>query len=457
MKKRKRKSGYLRLLTVNTKRIIRFFNSELWIVAPDNTKSINKVLITPLRVIYMTVYSFVKNMVYSKASYLTYNTVLSIVPTFAIIVGIAKGFGFFDNVKDTLHNYLPNHYGQIDRIFMYVDNYLSHVKGGLFIGLGFVMLLYTVLMMMSSIEESLNGIWQAPFSRSWTSRIFKYIGFFLLFPIIITMSSVFTVTYQTVRRTIVQEYVFIEPVMNFFLALMPVVLIILLFTMLYIAMPNVKVKFFPAIIAGAVSGIAFQLFQMVYISGILWISQYNAIYGSFAVFPLLLLWLNFSWMIFLFGAQLAFCIQNSNTYYFYNYLNSISNRYEDFVALVVMSQISEEFKNIDTKGISVNHIANKCNIPMVICNNTVNRLLKIGVINEIKNNGKEDVTTLQPAIDTSILTTRMLLERLYRYGNEELPIDRFNRFYPMWQSVCSLHKTITLEMLDKPICELKEV
>lgn len=457
MKKGKKKSGFLRSLNVNTKRVIRFFSSELWMVTPSEAKGIKNALIAPLRVVYMTIYSFINNMVYSKASYLTYNTVLSLVPTFAIIVGIAKGFGFFDNVKDTLQSYLPNHYGQIDKIFLYVDNYLSQVKGGLFIGLGFVMLLYTVLMMMSSIEETLNGIWQAPFSRSWTSRIFKYIGFFLLFPIIITVSSAFTVVYQTLRRTIVQDYVFIEPLMNFFLALMPIVLIIMLFTMLYMTMPNVKVKFMPAIIAGTVSGISFQLFQMIYISGMLWISQYNAIYGSFAVFPLLLLWLNFSWMIFLFGAQLAFCIQHANTYYFYNYLNTISNRYEDFVALIVMSEISETFKDIDVKGVSVKQISDRCNIPMVICNNTVNRLLKVGVINEINNNGKEDEAMLQPAIDTSVMTVRLLLERLYRYGNEDLPIDRFGRFAHIWKNVCLLHKGITPEDLDKPIGKLKSL
>ena len=284
-------------------RLYRFITLDMWLLSRDRLSLPLRFLVATLRVLYMTVSAYLKEGIGMLASSLSYSTVLSIVPMLAVIVGIAKGFGLQNDVRIALNNALPGHQVELDKTFAYVENYLQQVQGGLFIGVGLALLFYTVLMLISTIEDTFNRLWQAPHARPWTRRIINYLGAFVLFPLLLTISSGTTLFLSTLNHTYLSELKIISTLTSEILGLLPYVLIIFTFTVIYLLIPNVRVRFVPALIAGVVAGLSFQAFQALYINGVLWISRYNAIYGSFAAVPLALLWIQLSWIIVLLGAH----------------------------------------------------------------------------------------------------------------------------------------------------------
>lgn len=439
MKHQDEKKHWIRTIKYQILRSIRFVSIDMWRVSPSELKQPFRSISSTLQVVYITVRSFIMDDLTSKASSLTYNTVLSIVPMLAVIVGIAKGFGLQTIVHDALLDALPSHGKEINQAFIYVENYLGQVQGELFVGLGLIILLYTVLMLIASIEDTFNLIWQAPHPRPWGRRILDYLGLFILLPILMTASSLLTLVRSSIEGLINLDSggIIIAPIVEGAMHLIPFIISISLFTGLYMFLPNVKVRFVPALIAGSIAGLAFQIFQALYISGMLWISRYNAIYGSFAVFPLLLLWMQLSWTIVLIGAQLSYAIQNIKSFAFGDASKRISRRYKDFVSIIIMSRITQRFTEQSATPYQAETLSQECQIPLRLTTNTLARLEEIGLITEINHGRSTESGYYQPAIDTELLTVDYLLDRLDRFGVEDFRIDREQRFLPQWQATLS--------------------
>jgi membrane protein len=139
----------------------------------------------------------------------------------------------------------------------------------------------------------------------------------LISPVLVLMSGSATVFITTQVTQITQKVELlgvISPLISFLLKFSPYVLIWALFTILYIIMPNTKVNFKAGLLGGVVAGTLYQIAQWAYISFQISAAKYNAIYGSFAALPLFLMWLQISWWIVLFGAELSFANQNVHTY-----------------------------------------------------------------------------------------------------------------------------------------------
>lgn len=413
----------------------RFITVDMWCLGPDEIPHPFRLLVNTLKVLYMSTKSFIFDDLMSRASSLTYNTVLSIVPMLAIIVGIAKGFGLQNVVHDSLAEAFPGQEKQLSQVFVYVENYLDQVQGGLFIGFGLIVLLYTVLMLVASIEDAFNSIWQAPHSRPWSRRIFDYFGFFLLLPVLITGSSLVSILATTFKNTVSPDVQIISSMMQLTLNLVPYVFSIGILVSLYMFLPNVRVGFVPALISGTLAGIAFQIFQSLYISGVLWISRYNAIYGSFAAFPLLLLWMQLSWTITLFGAQLCYSIQNLKRFSFGEASLKASRRYFDFVTLLVASKIVQRFALENSKPYRAESLSSECKIPLRLVGQVLARLTEIGIINEISYGEQGEEGYYHPAIDPEILTVGYVIDKLDRYGYENFRIDTEDTYRAQWEAM----------------------
>ena len=318
----------------------RFIRLDMWRFKPSDLSPLRRTWVASLRVLYMSIQAYLEEGIGTLAGSLTYSTVLSVVPMLAVIIGIAKGFGLQEVVREALTNTLPGHDQQFERTFTYVENYLGQVQGGLFIGLGLLILFYTVLMLISTIEDAFNKLWQAPYPRSWSRRIVNYFGAFILLPLILTVSSGTTLFLSTLNHTYLGSLEVISTLTTQLLSLVPYVLITLAFTGLYFFVPNVRVRFLPALIAGVISGIAFQLFQGLYISGVLWISKYNAIYGSFAAVLLALLWMQLSWLIVLLGAQISYAIQHVWHFNAPPSADTPSRYYQDLLFITLTAEIT---------------------------------------------------------------------------------------------------------------------
>lgn len=265
------------------------------------------------RVLYLTIRFFTEKRVTAQAAALTYSTLLSMVPILAVVFAIARGFGYNKYIELWFRKIMSTQPQIADLIVDFVNRYLAHTQSGIFLGIGLLFMLFTVLMLVNNIEETFNEIWQVSNARPIMRSIVNYLAMFFIFPIMIIISMGVAIVMATVAD-VIDDIALLAPAIHLLLDFSPYLLMSLLFILLYVYMPNTKVKWSCAIIPGILAGVAMHILQLFYIYSQIWVTGYNAIYGSFAALPLFMLWLQISWTICLFGAQLTYTNQNLNRF-----------------------------------------------------------------------------------------------------------------------------------------------
>ncbi|MDR0394751.1 MAG: YihY/virulence factor BrkB family protein [Tannerella sp.] len=432
-KKKEKKNIILRVSELFTW-LIRFITYDIWRMTENEMSGLKKGYIFIVKTIILALRGFKREDLFTKASALTYSTLLAIVPMLAVVVGIASGFGVRETVRESLYTYFPGHKIELGKAFDFADNYLSMAQGGVFIGIGLLLLLYTIVSLISTIENSFNEIWQVKKGRSWNRKITDYLAFFIILPAMITVSSGLSLFTSTMQNLFLDEYVFLTPVADFLLTLAPYVITVLFFTVLYILVPNTKVRFLNALAAGFVVGCAFQGFQLIYISGQIWVSKYNAIYGSFAALPLLFLWLQVSWILSLFGAEIAYASQNVKKFSFERDSKNISRRYEDFLLMLIASLIVKRFEKGETPY-TADEISDANRIPIRLATDMLYLLAELGIITEVRPEEDERVVRYQPALDINKISVSFLFRKRDEYGSENFKIDISCKFRKEWQAL----------------------
>ena len=389
-------------------------------------------------VIRITAKHFLDDELQLRASALTYNTLLAIVPILALLIAIAGGFGFEKIIESQILESFPAQRDTLSTAFQFVDNYLKFSRSGVIIGIGVVFLLWSVISLLSNIELTMNKIWQAK-ERSLYHKINDYTSLFIILPILMILSSGTSVLITTFLKDAEETLGFITPLIYKLLELSPYFFTIIFFTVAYMLIPNTKVKFKYALTAGIICGIAFQIFQFVYLNGQIWVSKYNAIYGSFAFLPLLLLWMQLSWLIFLFGVLLSFSMQTAD-YGNEDKLKKISSQYYDFILLIISCVIVQRFDK-GLPPLTLQNISKSYNIPIRVTKLIINKLLDAGIIIETLNDD-ERVPSYQPAFDISKLTVGMLLNRVDEEGAGETSfrVNRNDKYKLQWDTVISARK-----------------
>lgn len=445
-KEKKPLAGRIRALV---KRIVRFVTYDIWRITGDEVSGLKELYIDAIKTVILAVKGFINDNLQTKASALTYSTMLSIVPMLAVLIGIAKGFGFQNAVRTQLMNYFPGHETQFIQAFGFVENYLAQAQGGVFLGVGLIVLLYTVVNLLSSIEETLNGIWQIKKSRSWYRKITDYLSLILILPVLLTAASGLSLFISTIQNSFMGNFILVTPIVETLLTIAPYIITSLAFTGLYLVLPNTKVRLVNALIAGFVAGSAFQFFQFIYISGQIWVSKYNAIYGSFAALPLLLLWLQLSWLICLFGAELCYASQNVKKFSFERDSKNISRRYKDFITLLITTLIVKRFEKGE-KPYTADELSQSYRIPSRITTQLLNLLTEINIIVEVLCGDDERDIYYQPAIDINKLSVGYLFKRIDEYGSENFKIDTTRLFNEEWKVLLQTRK----EMFEASDCVL---
>lgn len=265
------------------------------------------------RIMYLTIRFFTEKRVTAQAAALTYSTLLSLVPILAVVFAIARGFGYNKYIEIWFRQMMSSQPQVADLIVDFVNRYLVHTQSGVFLGVGLLFMLYTVLMLVNNVEETFNEIWRVSNARPLMRSLVNYLAMFFVFPIMILVSMGLSIFMATVANA-VEHFALLSSAVRLLLDVSPFLLLSLLFVLLYVYMPNTKVKWSCAIIPGILAGGAMYLLQLFYIYSQIWVTGYNAIYGSFAALPLFMLWVQISWTICLFGAQLTYTNQNLNRF-----------------------------------------------------------------------------------------------------------------------------------------------
>lgn len=438
---KKKKTSFIdRIIHLVTK-TIHFVTYDMWRITSNDVAGAKGLGINAVKAISLSIRSFVNENLQSRASALTYSTLLAIVPMLAVLLGIAKGFGFQDIVRDVLMDTFPGHDNELNKAFEFVESYLAQAQGGVIIGIGLILLLYTVINLISNVEKTFNDIWQQKKSRSFARKVTDYLALFLIIPVMMTASSGVSLFVSTLQNTILDEFVFLTPVVDLALRIAPFVITSLVFAGLYIFLPNIKVKFLPGLIAGIIAGCAFQIFQFVYISGQIWVTKYNAIYGSFAAIPLLLLWVQLSWVICLFGGALAYAIQNVRKFNFESDSRNISRRYKDFVTITIMSLITKRFVKGE-KPYTADELSQDYHIPIRLATDVLYQLTEVNLLTEVIDEKDEWTIYYHPAIDVNQITISSVLKLIDEQGSENFKIDHSSLFNAQWQAILRTRKEI---------------
>lgn len=433
---RKPKKSLAKCMSYSFRMAYKFITVDMWRIFPDETTGVKGKMTNTLRVLYITIAEFIEGNTMRKSAALTYSTILSIVPLLAILISIAAAFGVQETVQQQLYEYLPAHRLELSQGLEFAQKYIAETKGGgLFIGIGVIFLLWAVISLLSSIEDTINDVWQIKEARSWSRRILGYLAAFILLPVLMTLSSGINIFISSLGNVNVIDSISLTPIVTLLLHVVSFCIVIGIFTTLFLIFPNTRVHFSSALIGGTVAGIGFSLFQWVYISGMLWVTKYNAIYGSFAAIPLLLMYINFSWVICLFGAHLSYAIENTSLYLFRAEKDNVSRRFQDFVALILMKKIATAFKSERSKPYSIEGLSKESRIPITVVRDMLNRLVATGLIREIPNIDLPRTLRYMPNVDIHTISVQKILHALDTLGFENLSQETYKRFDQEWQTI----------------------
>lgn len=248
-----------------------------------------------------------------RAMSLVYTTVIAIVPLIAIVFSVLKGFGLHEQVEPALLDALSD---LGDKRFEIVDSvmgFINNVNVGVLGSLGFAILLFSVISMMQKIERAFNATWKINRGRQLSERLRDYLSVIFAGPLLIFLSAALTTSFQT---SIVYEYVTSigagEWLVYFFSKLLPYLLMTVGFALLYLILPNTKVRLPAALIGGLVTAIFWKAMGWGVSQFIANSAASVAIYSAFASVIILMVWMQLAWLVLLIGASVAFYVQNAD-------------------------------------------------------------------------------------------------------------------------------------------------
>lgn len=268
------------------------------------------------RILTAAVTEFLKDQCLLRASALTFYTLLSVVPVLAVIFAIAKGFGLEKHLERELMEQMAGQQEALERIMAFARNLLENTRGGLIAGVGVATMFWSAFKVLGQIEAALNAMWEVGTPRSWVRRFCDYLAVMLLAPILLLTAGGANVFIRTQLDAVVQRFEIVGllgPLVLQTLRATPLVLTWALFLMIYMAIPNTRVRWGAAAAGAAVGAVFYQLVQWIYIDLQVGVAKQNAIYGSFAALPLFLAWVQVSWIIVLFGAEICEAVQHSDS------------------------------------------------------------------------------------------------------------------------------------------------
>ena len=399
-----------------------FLKEDIWLLQEQKLPLFKSLFIKSLKVIILSAQGFSRDLCPLRAAALTLYSILSIVPVIAMLFGIAKGFGFETLFEQQLLQHALHQDAMVLQLISFAHKLLESAKGEVIGGIGIIVLFWTIINVIGNIEESFNFIWKISKGRSISRKFSDYLSLMLLAPILLIASSSMTVFLTTKIAwliTVIELPAFGTWLVLKALSLSPLVLMSTLFSVTFIFMPNHKINYNVGIIAGIITGILYHLTQWLYLSLQIGVSNYNAVYGSFAALPLLVVWLQTCWMIVLLGCEVAFFLQNYDIYRNNNRFADLSFSLKKVLALQVVHLIVKNFIEFQ-KPVTAIEIATRLVMPIAIIQTVLSNLMASHILVEFKGQDDSD-EVYQPAVDINILTIAYVVTALEESGQNQLP------------------------------------
>ena len=392
-----------------------FIFKDIWRADYNNMTTRRRSMFHVLKILVIAVRGFVENGCAVRASALTYFTLLSVVPIVALAFAIAKGFGLEEFVENLIRESFAANPDTANYLISFSSSMLEKTKGGLIAGIGIVMLMYSVFQLLSNIEEAFNYMWNIKKHRPLLRKVTDYISIMIFTPILLIIASSATFFVRTKLDDYFTDY--LSPLLTVIINVLPYFLMSVLFTLVYLIMPNTKVNIKSSLVAGVITGVVFQTWQWIFVTFQVGVSEYGAVYGSFAALPLFLAWLQTSWIIVLLGCEIAYSVQNVNHYSTELSAGNISPRLMKRVAMLLMTKIIRNFAESKPPKDAVTW-SEELKISQKLFLHTAQRLQDVGLLVEIRNDGGGSPIYM-PATDIANISLDTICSRIESYGEDD--------------------------------------
>lgn len=426
------------------KNLTQFINTDIWRIRAGKLPRSQSFLINQLRIFLLAFHGFNEDKCQLRASALTFYSLLSIVPVLAMAFGIAKGFGLDKMLETQILAKMPGQEEVVGQIIGYANIFLENTKGGIIAGVGVALLFWTVIKVLGNIEDCFNEIWGVQKERTLARKFSDYLSIMLICPILLVASSSLTVLVTSQVTFVLSKLSFLGPVaavILYALKILPYCVMWVLFTFIYIFMPNIKVNFRSGLLGGIIAGTIYQVVQWGYITFQVGVSNYGAVYGSFAALPLFLVWLQISWLIVLFGAEISFAEQNVDTYEFEPDSLRASASFKKMVALSVAHLCVRKFDR-GQAPLTASEISHELEIPIRLLQLVLFELTESGVLCEVRpEDGKS--SAYQPARDIEDLTIQTVSDLMDKKGVDNIPLAETQEVNVIRQSLETMNQIFT--------------
>jgi membrane protein len=403
----------------------RLKTAENWILAnPDPPQNWPwNWLYTAGRTAYALVRDMVSGHLALHAMSLVYTTLLSIVPLLALSFSVLKALGVHQRMEPMLFQFFepmgPQGIQLAEQILGFVDN----MKVGVLGSVGLALLVYTVISLVQKIERSFNMIWRVPDMRSMAQRFSNYLSVIMVGPLL--MVSAIGVSATIFSSTVVQTLMEIEPlgsIILFVSRFTPFLLVVGAFTFVYIFIPNTRVKLKYAFVGGLIAGISWQAAGMLFASFVAGSAKYAAIYSSFAIGIILLIWVYLNWMILLLGSSIAFYLQNPG---------SVAKRYKvrlspellEKTGLALMWLVAKPF-HLGERAPQQEDLESRLRVPGEVTRSLSDKLIRARLISLAGRSGD----CLVPACSLEMVTVGKVLDAIRH--DEDRVVDRLPTSVP---------------------------
>ncbi len=398
-----------------------YCSSGVW---EDTRKKFSVNLIKTLNI---TVKSFLNTDIQTQACAMTYRTLLAIVPALALLFAIGRGFGLQNFLQDELFKIFPSQHLVISKALTFVDSYLNQASEGIFVGVGLVFLLYTVISLMINVEGCFNLIWNVRQGRSFWRKITDYTSMLLILPVLMICAGGLQVFLSKAVLSFF-HLSFMTPFLSAMFEFASFLFSCLFFAAAFMMIPNTKVKFQNALLSGVFTGVGFSILQWLFVTGQLYVAKYNAIYGSFSFLPLLLLWLQLVWVICLSGCLICYASQNIFQFNFNDKISNIAPDYREKLTIAVATVVVQRFV-AQLPALTIMDIVQAYGLPSRLITDITNRLCDANILTRVVIDEEHQTYGFAPAVEPNIITVSYLRTKINQMGNKNF-IPNFNQNFP---------------------------
>ncbi len=315
----------------------------IWDVQLSELPRLKRWLIRVVRIAYLVVRDLMGGELTLRSMSLVYTTLLSMIPLLAVSFSVLKGFGVHNQIEPMLLNMLTPLGEKSAEITTQIISFVENTKAGVLGTVGLAMLIFTAVSLVQKIERAFNHTWRVIQNRPLSNRFSNYLSIILIGPVLIFTAIGITATIT--NHSLVQELM-AYPVLGGLIhaggRMIPYLLVIVAFALVYIFVPNTKVKLKSAFIGALVAGLLWESIGWGFATFVASSGQYTAIYSALASLIVFMIWMQLSWLILLIGASIAFYHQYPEHCTLQRH-TQLSCRLKEKLALMIMALIAKNF------------------------------------------------------------------------------------------------------------------